>query len=131
MNLSELLSAKESEDRIEFKEARNTYSFEGGDSTDYKKRRRSILGYVVALANEGGGKLILGIRESSSMHTVVGTKVMEGATGQLEEKIYNKKGIRVKCSELFDTDGKRVLVIDIPSRPIGRVYTFEDISLIA
>lgn len=129
MTIEQILKLDEKEDKIEFKEAKNNFSFEGGNKTDYKKRRKCVLGYVVALANEKGGKLILGIKESKPYHIVVGTNFREGQENALEQDIYNKLGIRVKTEALFDSNGNRVLIIDIPSRPVGKVYTFEDIPL--
>ena len=38
-------------------------------------------------------------------------------------------GIRTFIYEIFDKDGNRVVVIDVPSRPVGIVYTFEDVPL--
>lgn len=52
-------------------------------------------------------------------HVVVGTKQLEGCIGDLESKIYNDTGIRASVYELYE-DEKRVLVIDVPARPIGR-----------
>lgn len=87
-----------------------------------------LLGYVVALANEGGGYLVLGL-EDAYPHNVVGTKQNLSSLGELESKIYNELGIRTFIYEIFDKDGNRVVVIDVPSRPVGIVYTFEDVPL--
>ena len=86
------------------------------------------MGYVTAFANEGGGYLVFGIKESSP-HIVVGTEQSKGQIGELESKIYTDTGIRVCISELFDDNSHRVLIIQIPSRPTGKVYKFEDVSL--
>lgn len=88
MTIEQILSLKEKEDKVEFKEAANSFSFEGGGKTDYKKRRKCVLGYVVALSNEGGGKLIFGIREGSPINLVVGSAFGIGREGEIEEKIY-------------------------------------------
>ncbi len=37
-------------------------------------------------------------------------------------------GIRPKVYELFD-QSKRVLIIEVPSRPAGKVFKFEDVPL--
>lgn len=87
-----------------------------------------MLGYVIAFANEGGGYLVFGIKESSP-HIVVGSNQNLGSLGDLESKIYNDTGIRVLTQELFDDDAKRVVIIKIPSRPVGKVYKFEDVAL--
>ncbi len=121
MTIKEIKKLKEREDRVEFKEAKTQYK--------YKKERRSILGYVVALANEGGGKLILGVKEHRRPpHTIVGSKAWENEEGKLEEAIYRDLKIRVKTETLYE-DNKRVLIIHIPSRPIGRTLKFQDVPL--
>jgi len=65
MTVAELIFLKEKEHKIEFKEAK-------GGSFSYNGKRRSILGYVVAFANEGGGKLVFGVADKYP-HTIVGT----------------------------------------------------------
>lgn len=57
--IEELQRLRESEDHVEFKEAKRNYPFAGGKHTDPKDRRHCVLGYVVALANECGGRLVL------------------------------------------------------------------------
>ena len=54
--LRRLSLLKESEDHIEFKEAKHNFEYNGGSHKDPKERRHCILGYVAALANEKGGK---------------------------------------------------------------------------
>jgi predicted HTH transcriptional regulator len=80
---------------------------------------KCVLGYIVALANEKGGKLVLGMADQYP-HGVVGSDFAEGNTGNLEDEIYTRIGIRVKTEELHEND-MRVLVIHVPSRPIGRL----------
>jgi ATP-dependent DNA helicase RecG len=129
MTIEELIHLKESEDKVEFKEAKGgNISYNGGNKPEPAKRRRCILGYVTAFANEGGGYLVFGIKESSP-HIVVGSNQNEGSLGGLESKIYNDTGIRVTTEELFDDAGNRVAIIKIPSRPLGKVYKFEDVTL--
>ncbi len=129
MIIQELIHLKESEDNIEFKEAKGgNISYNGGDKPEPKKRRRCIIGYVTALANEGGGMLVFGIKESSP-HIVVGSKQCEGNTGKLCADLYRDTGIRVEPEELFDEEENRVLIIHVPSRPIGKIYKFEDVPL--
>ena len=49
---------------------------------------------------------------------------------KLESDIYRDMGVRPDVYELFEegTD-KRVLVIEVPGRPIGKVFKFEDVAL--
>lgn len=72
ITIEELRKLRESEDHIEFKEAKRNYPFAGGKHTDLKERRRCVLGYVVALANEKGGRLVLGMADDMP-HAVVGS----------------------------------------------------------
>ncbi len=63
---------------------------------------------------------------------MIGTKQAFGAIGKLEADIYRDTGIRPKIYELFeneDTKEGRVLVIDVPSRPVGKLFKFEDVPL--
>lgn len=120
MDIEKFKKLKESEDKVEYKKAKTQFN--------YKNSRRSILGYVTALANEGGGKLILGMTDTYP-HEVVGTTYYKESEGQLEENIYRDQKIRVTIQQLFDKNGLRVLVIDVPTRPIGKPLYFEDIPL--
>ena len=129
MTIQEIKRLRETEDKVEFKEAKRNFNFDGGSHTDPLERRKCLLGYVVALANEGGGMLVLGIKEKNVLpHEVVGTTYAEGKIGALEDTIYERLSIRVRIEELFDAD-KRVLVVTIPSRPIGEPLNFEGVPL--
>lgn len=126
-NLEELRFLKESEDHIEFKEAKNNFNVNGGTHADPKKRRHCILGYIVALANEGGGRLVFGMADKYP-HDIVGTKFELGKLGNLEDYIYENLSIRVRIDEEYDNEN-RVLIFNIPSRPIGRMLKFEGVPL--
>lgn len=102
-------------------------SYNGATKTNPSDRRKCILGYVTALCNEKGGSLVIGMQDACP-HKVIGTKQNENSIGLLESKIYNDTGIRTDIYELYEDD-KRVLVIDVPSRPKGRVFKFEDVPL--
>lgn len=126
--ISYLSTLREREDHIEFKEAKHNYPFAGGKHVEAKDRRRCVLGYVVALANERGGRLVLGMSDKLP-HEVVGTDFAMNEVGHLEDEIYNRLYIRVHCEELYDKCNNRVLVINIPSRPIGKALRFEGVPL--
>lgn len=128
MDIQQLSLLREREDHIEFKEAKHNYPFAGGAHTDPRDRRRCVLGYVVALANERGGRLVLGMSDKLP-HAVVGSDFALNATGELEDEIYKRLYIRVRCTELFDAEHRRVLVIEVPSRPIGKALRFEGVPL--
>lgn len=119
MTIEELKQFKESEDKVEFKEANNQYA--------YNSSRKSVLGYTVAFANEKGGYLVLGM-EDAYPHKVCGSKAFDGREGQLEQDVYRDLGIRVETEVLYEGT-KRVFVIKIPSRPIGKPLYFNDVAL--
>jgi ATP-dependent DNA helicase RecG len=128
MTITELKKLKETENKVEFKEAKaGNYSFNGGGKVDPKDRRKCIIGYVVAFANEGGGYLVFSVHDKHP-HQIVGTNQCLDAVGKLEQDIYREKQIRIEVLELYD-EGKRVLVIKVPARPAGKVYKFEDVPL--
>lgn len=93
--------------RIEFKEAKMQF--------DYKK----TCGYCVALANEGGGLLVLGVADKSP-RLVVGTQAFRNPL-ETAEKLFQSLGFRVDIEEVEHPAG-RVLVFHIPSRPRGTAY---------
>ncbi len=99
-------------ENLEFKEARGRYSL-----TDLCK-------YCCALANEGGGKVVLGVTDRRPRR-VVGSAVfaqLERTRGALMEKI----PLRIDVSEIAHPDG-RVLLFDVPSRPIGVPMKYEGV----
>lgn len=130
--IDQLQTMRESEDKVEFKRGENgNVAYDGGSRIKPAERRRCILGYVTALCNEGGGSLVIGM-EDKYPYCVVGTKQCENALGNLESSIYRDTGIRPNVYELFENNSTRVgrvVVIDVPSRPIGRVFKFEDVPL--
>lgn len=98
-----LTDAPESE-HLEFKEAKLQY-----DTT-------KLLRYCVALANEGGGHLVLGVTDKRPRQ-VVGTQAFQNR-GDITARILETLRIRVDAEELQHPDG-RVLVFAIPPRPMG------------
>ena len=127
--IQQLQQMRESEDRVEFKAGEGgNVSYDGRGKTNPKERRRYILGYVIALCNEGGGRLVIGMNDNYP-HRVTGTRQAQDAIGQLESDIYRDTTIRPEIYELHDEENRRVLVIEVPSRPIGKVFKFEDVPL--
>jgi len=127
MTIEILKRLRESEDKVEFKEAKRNYPFAGGSHSDPEERRKCLLGYIVAFANEKGGKLVLGMTNDFP-HQVVGTDFAQGKIGALEDEIYNRLQIRIHINELLE-GVLRVLVFNIPSRPLGRMLKFEGAPL--
>ena len=131
-SIEQLKYCKESEDKVEFKKGEHgNVAYDGGSRLKPSERRRCILGYVTALCNEKGGSLVIGM-EDKYPHKVIGTRQNENSTGELEANIYRDTGIRPKIYELYEDEAEkkgRVLVIDVPPRPAGTVFKFEDVPL--
>lgn len=127
MTIAELKQLKESEDKVEFKAATHNFSYAGSEHRDQEERRRCFLGYVVAFANEGGGRLVLGM-SNNEPHDVVGSDFAQGKIGAIEDETYSRLGIRVRMEELYE-NGLRVLIVHIPARPIGKMMKFEGVPL--
>ncbi len=127
--IQQLQQMRESEDHVEFKAGQGgNVSYDGRGKTNPKDRRRCILGYIIALCNEGGGRLVIGMHDNYPLR-VTGTRQAQDAIGQLESDIYRDTTIRPEIYELHDEENRRVLVIEVPSRPIGKVFKFEDVPL--
>ena len=128
MTIEQLQHQKEAEDKIEFKAATHNFTYNAGSHTSQEERRKCYLGYIVAFANECGGRLVLGMADAMP-HQVVGSDFALGEVGALEDDVYAKLGIRIRTEELYDDNGLRVLVTHIPSRPIGKTLKFEGVPL--
>lgn len=126
--LEQLKQLRESEDKVEFKAAQRNFPFAGGSHNEQAERRKCFLGYIVALCNEGGGTLVLGMADKHP-HDVVGSNFAEGIIGNLQDEVYTRLKIRVRMEELFDETGLRVLVTYVPPRPIGQTIKFEGVPL--
>ncbi|OQP53571.1 ATP-binding protein [Niastella populi] len=127
MTIDQLKQLKESEDHIEFKEAKHNFPFGGGSSTKQADRRKCFLGYVTALANKGGGKLVFGMTDAFP-HEVVGSDFGLHRMGAIVNDTLIHLGIRIHYDELFE-ENKRVLIVYVSSRPVGRLMKFEGVAL--
>ncbi len=107
---SQWLAAPRETENLEFKEASVQF-----DNT-------KLFRQCVALANEGGGKLILGVTDSFP-RKVTGTAAFHTPSG-IQAKILDKLRMRVDIEEFQHPDG-RVLIFHIPSRPHGTAYQLE------
>ena len=76
----------------------------------------------MAIANEGGGALILGV-EDAPPRRVVGTAAFQNPV-ETAERLYQALHFRVDIETVVHPDG-RVLVFTIPGRPQGTAYSFE------
>ena len=97
------LDAEENE-HLEFKEAKERYDFE------------KLVKYCVALANEGGGTIILGVTDQRPRH-VVGSQAFPDLE-RTKSGLINRLHLRIDAAAIQHDDG-RVLVFSVPSRPLG------------
>lgn len=104
------LSVKSETQNLEFKEAKKQYD------------NRKLYRYCVALANEGGGHLVLGVTDKPP-RTVVGSSAFNNPV-DMASKLFQAIGFRVDIQEMQHPDG-RVLVFVIPPRPRGTAYHYE------
>jgi len=95
---------------LEFKEASNQYD------------TRKLCRYCVAIANEGGGHLVLGIADKPP-RPVVGSQAFLD-TQDIAEKLFHWVGFRVDV-EAIEHPRARVVVFSIPGRPKGTAYHYE------
>ena len=101
--LEQLLAEPEAE-RIEFKEARSSFQFD------------KLVDYCAALANEGGGRVVLGVTDRRP-RSVVGTKAFD-EPGRTVSGLMERLRVRVTASETPHPKG-RVLVFEVAPRPLG------------
>src|SRR5438128_6178025 len=101
--LRDLMDAREDE-HLEFKSATANFHFE------------TLVKYCAALANEGGGKMILGVTDKLPRR-VVGSRAFDPLE-RTKAGLIERLRIRIEVAEIHHPNG-RVIVLDIPSRPIG------------
>ncbi len=111
--LAQWLAAPVETEHLEFKEAKQQF-----DTT-------RLLRYCVALSNEGGGHLVLGVANTPPRQ-VVGTAAFasEQARNDIKARVVDKLRLRVDLHEIDHVDG-RVLVFSIPSRPVGQAIQID------
>lgn len=108
--LDRWLAAPRENEHLEFKEAKHQY-----DTT-------KLFRYCVALANERGGKLVLGVADKPPRR-VVGSSAFPNL-GDIQSRILDKLGFRVDAEELMHADG-RLVIFHVPSRPVGTAYSVD------
>ena len=92
------------DEHLEFKEAKKNFHFE------------ELVNYCVALANEGGGRMILGVTDKLP-RKVVGSQAFSNLE-RTKAGLIDRVRLRIDVEEIQHPDG-RVLVFQVPSRPIG------------
>jgi ATP-dependent DNA helicase RecG len=91
-------------EHLEFKEAKQNFHFD------------KLVKYCCAMANEGGGTIILGVTDRRPRR-VVGSQAFERIE-RTKAGLIERLRLRVEIEEVQHPDG-RVVVVQIPSRPIG------------
>lgn len=104
------LSTPSENQRLEFKEAKTQFD------------NRKLFKYYVAIANYGGGHLLLGVSDAKP-RKVVGSAAFNNPV-EMASKLFQAVGFRVDIEEVQHPDG-RVVVFRIPGRPRGTAYDFE------
>ncbi|MDD5134772.1 MAG: ATP-binding protein [Phycisphaerae bacterium] len=107
--LEKLLNSKEDE-HLEFKEAKENFHFD------------KLVKYCVALANEGGGRIVFGVTNTMP-RKVVGSNAFK-EVGKTKAGLIERLGLRIEVEEI-DYNNNRVVVFDIPSRAIGFPIQYE------
>ncbi len=95
---------------LEFKEARKNFHFQ------------KLVEYCVALANEGGGKIIFGVSDRRPRR-IVGTAAF-AEPGRTEAGLHDRLSHRIPVEEIHTTEG-RVLVAHVPGRLPGTAWQIE------
>ncbi len=95
-------------EKLEFKEAKSQFDTE------------SLYKYCVALANEGGGTLLLGVTNTPP-RKIVGTHAFPDLD-KIKKQIYDKLKFRVDVEEISHPEG-RVLAFTSPPRPAGTAFS--------
>ena len=106
--LEEWIRGKEGE-QCEFKEAKGGFQFEP-----------DLCKYCSALANEGGGRIILGVTNDRPRH-IVGSKAFEQPE-RTRKGLCEKIPLRIDFEEIHHPNcsaGSRVLIFHVPPRPVG------------
>lgn len=96
--------------RLEFKEAKQRYDFE------------KLLKYCVALANEGGGTMVLGVTDKRPRR-IVGSLAFE-APERTEAGLHQRLGHRIPVEELRLPEG-RVVIVHVPARLPGTAWEID------
>jgi ATP-dependent DNA helicase RecG len=92
---------------FEYKEARSSYQFD------------DLARYCVALANEDGGKILLGVTDKRPRQ-VVGTAAFQ-EPGRTEAGLIERLGHRIPIEEYYH-EQKRVLIVHVPARLPGSAW---------
>jgi len=108
-DLIDLINNNEEDENLEFKEARDSFPND------------TLCKYYIGIANEGGGKLILGVKDKTK--EIVGSNAFLNL-GEIRSFLHNTIKMRIEAQEIT-IEEKRVVVFEIPSRPRGIPLSFK------
>ena len=103
MDIAKLLNAKEGEN-IEFKEAKTRFDFD------------ELTQYACAIANLGGGKIVLGVSDKRP-RKIVGSQAFDQPE-RTRKGLMDRLRVKIDFEEEFDGE-KRILIFTVASRPVG------------
>ena len=112
IELERWLEVPEEGSRFEFKEKKT--------KADYDELGR----YTTALANEGGGKVVLGVTDKRP-RKIVGTAAFTSLDDVERNLNHDIPLIRIEVEEVNHPDG-RVVVFHVPPHPIGRPVPYRE-----
>lgn len=92
------------DEHLEFKEAKKDFD------------ALKLVKYCAALANEGGGRLVLGVTDKRPRR-VVGSQAFSDL-GATKHQLVDRLRLRIEAEAVAHPDG-RVVVFSVPGRPIG------------
>lgn len=96
------------DERLEFKAARSQFSAD------------ELTRYCVAMANAGGGRIILGVNDRRQ---VVGSSAFANL-GRLRQDQGNRLHLNIEADEVMHADG-RVVVVTVPPRPVAMPIQYQ------
>jgi ATP-dependent DNA helicase RecG len=114
-NIADLRAAmrRRENEHLEFKAARTRFDFE------------NLCQYCAALANEGGGEIVLGVTDNRP-RTIVGTDAFRNLE-DTKLRLLNNLRLRIDALELSEKPSPRAVVFRAPSRPIGYPIRYKDV----
>jgi len=113
-DIDRLIETQQEGEHLEFKEDLGQFKIE------------ELYRYCVAMANEGGGTFVLGIKDKPR-RAVTGTGAFPELS-KMKTQVFDKLKFRVDAEEVAHPNG-RVLVFSIPPRPKGTVRLLEGAGL--
>ena len=85
---------------------------------------KDVYRYVVALSNEGGGHLILGVKNDGTLGGTLAFPDIQKLKIEVLHQPKISRRIRIEVDE-FKLDGKRILIITVPSRHRGEPDSYD------